>query len=201
MKSDVWTFVTLTWNKEKGLYLYINGSEPVSTIHTTSINSRENIVYDASNHITIGRSNGANYENTFAELSTNMFVLFDMYVTKHDALGIYIFYWGHSTTISTDRFINVNVENNAGIDAVLYPDKGEHLSNGYEIKAKMILELRLIEQGMQTDFPIKFHAESTDGSTTLLIDGEETFVATPTEHQTDVIVVKLTEPCKLLENI
>lgn len=197
MQSDVWTFVTLTWEKEKGLYLYINGSEPVSTIHTTSINAREQIAYDTSNHITIGRSNAGDYENTFAEVTSGIFVLFDMYVTRNDALSLYVFYWGHTTTISTDRFININVENNAGVDAILYPDKGEHFQKGYDIKAKMILELRLIEQGMQTDFPVKFRARTKEGNKPLPIDGEETFVATPSEKQTDVMVVKLTQRCKL----
>lgn len=97
-----------------------------------------------------------------------------------------------ATTISTDRFINVNVENSAGVTAFLYPDKGEHMTSGYKIQPNMILELRLIEQGMQTDFPVTFHARTEDGAV-LDLEGEETFVATPSEKPTDAFIVKITQ--------
>ena len=87
------------------------------------------------------------------------------------------------------------MENSAGVTANLYPDKGEHMTTGYKIQPNMILELRLIEQGMMTDFPVKFRAKTKDGDKPLPIDGEETFVATPSEHASDVMVVKLTQPC------
>jgi len=97
-----------------------------------------------------------------------------------------------ATTISTDRFINVNVENSAGLTAYLYPDKGEHMTTGYKIQPNMILELRLIEQGMQTDFPVTFHAKTEEGGV-LKLEGEETFVATPSERASDAFLVKITQ--------
>lgn len=99
-----------------------------------------------------------------------------------------------ATTVSTDRFINVNVENSAGLTAYLYPDKGEHMTTGYKIQPNMILELRLIEQGMQTDFPVTFHAKTEEGEM-LKLEGEETFVATPSEKPSDGFLVKITQSC------
>ena len=66
------------------------------------------------------------------------------------------------------------------------------MATGYKIQPNMILELRLIEQGMQTDFPVTFHATKEDGSP-LKLEGEETFVATPSERATDAFLVKITQ--------
>ena len=75
---------------------------------------------------------------------------------------------------------------------MLYPDKGEHMVTGYKIQPNMILELRLIEQGMQTDFPVTFHATTEEGAP-LKLEGEETFVATPSERANDAFLVKITQ--------
>ena len=101
-----------------------------------------------------------------------------------------------ATTISTDRFINVNFENKAGEEVTLYPDKGEHKVTGYSIKPRMILELRLVEQGAQTNFPVTFRAKSSTSGESLPLDGEQTYVATPSEQATQVFVVDITKPCK-----
>ena len=90
MVADQWILVTLTWSKETGLFLYFNGEEGVSTIVTTSVNN-----HDRSNRIIIGRSNAQDPANSFAEISTSIFVLFDMFVTKSEATDIYVYFWGH----------------------------------------------------------------------------------------------------------
>uniref|UniRef100_A0A7M5VBW7 Uncharacterized protein n=1 Tax=Clytia hemisphaerica TaxID=252671 RepID=A0A7M5VBW7_9CNID len=185
--ADQWVLATLTWSPQHGLFLYLNEMEHVQATVTTNVNN-----HDRSNRIMIGRSNTQDPANSFAEMTSRIFVLFDMFVTKSEATDIYVYYWGHATTISTDRFINVNVENSAGVTANLYPDKGEHMSTGYKIQPNMILELRLIEQGMQTDFPVTFRATKEDGSP-LKLEGEETFVATPSEKANDAFLVKITQ--------
>ena len=101
-----------------------------------------------------------------------------------------------ATTISTDRFINVNFENKAGEEIILYPDKGEHKNTGYSIKPRMILELRLVEQGTQTNFPVTFRAKSVVTGEFYPLDGELTFMATPSEKSTQVYVTEITRPCK-----
>lgn len=101
-----------------------------------------------------------------------------------------------ATTISTDRFININFENKAGEEITLYPDKGEHRLTGYSIKQRMILELRLVEQGAQTNFPVTFRAKSSKTGESLPLDGEQTYVATPSELSTQVFIVDITKPCK-----
>ena len=88
--SDQWILATLTWSAENGLFLYINGAEGVSTTVTTSVNN-----HDRSNRIVIGRSNAQDPANSFAEISTSIFVLFDMFVTKSEATDIYVYFWGH----------------------------------------------------------------------------------------------------------
>lgn len=67
------------------------------------------------------------------------------------------------------------------------------MSTGYKIQPNMILELRLIEQGMQTDFPVTFHATTEEGGAPLKLEGEETFVATPSERANDAFLVKITQ--------
>ena len=80
----------MTWSSESGLFLFLNGAEPVTTQVTTSVNN-----HDRSNRIVIGRSNAQDPSSTFAELSTRIFVLFDMFVTKSEATDIYVYFWGH----------------------------------------------------------------------------------------------------------
>ena len=101
------------------------------------------------------------------------------------------------TTISTDRYININFENKAGVEVALYPDKGEHKDKGYPIKPSMTLELRLVEQGAQTNFPVTFKAKNEANGETLWIDKETTYVATPTEDASIVLEATITAKCKL----
>jgi len=103
-----------------------------------------------------------------------------------------VYYWGHTTTISSDRYINVNFENKAGVDVTLFPDKGEHRAKGYPVKPSMTLELRLVEQGSQTNFPVLFSAKNSHTGEKLLIDGETTYVATPTETADPVLDAVIT---------
>lgn len=213
--------------------MYINGE---SNSKTDEIEVQEHGA-EKDPKITIGIEN-TNNADTRASLTSNIFILFDQYVTKTEASKIYVYYWGHceffvnvytcvtdltcpkfflfilylnsstlpngfvtiplATTISTDRFINVNFENKAGEDIALYPDKGEHKTNGYSIKPRMILELRLVEQGTQTNFPVTFRAKSTASGESLPLDGEQTYVATPSEKSTQVFIVDITKPCKFL---
>ena len=105
------------------------------------------------------------------------------------------FFLSTATTISADRYINVNFENKAGVDVTLFPDKGEHRVNGYPIKPSMTLELRLVEQGSQTNFPVLFSAKNSNTGETLLIEGETTYVATPTETSDPVLDAVITATC------
>ena len=105
-----------------------------------------------------------------------------------------------ATTISSDRYINVNFENKAGVDVQLYPDKGEHKEQGYPIKPSMTLELRLVEQGSQTNFPVTFRAKNVHSGEALMIDNESTYVATPTEAAEQVLEAVITAPCKFIFN-
>ena len=52
----------------------------------------------------------------------------------------------------------------------------------------MTLELRLVEQREQTDYPVLFHLQNED----MLIDNESTFVAMPTEDPTTVMEAVIT---------
>lgn len=101
-----------------------------------------------------------------------------------------------ATTISSDRYINVNFENKAGVEVTLFPDKGEHRVNGYPIKPSMTLELRLVEQGSQTNFPVTFSAKNSKTTEKLLIEGETTYVTTPTETSAPVLDAVITAICK-----
>lgn len=90
MSSNQWILVTMTWAADKGLFLYLNGTDAVQTMVTTSVNN-----HDRSNRIMIGRSNAQEPANSFAEFTSRIFVLFDMFVTKSEATDIYVYYWGH----------------------------------------------------------------------------------------------------------
>lgn len=97
-----------------------------------------------------------------------------------------------ATTVSADRYINVNFENKAGVDVALFPDKGEHRTSGYPIRPSMTLELRLVEQGSQTNFPVMFSARNSHTGEKLLIEGETTYVAIPTETSDPVLDAVIT---------
>ena len=86
----------------------------------------------------------------------------------------------------------MNFENKAGVDVTLFPDKGEHRAKGYPVKPSMTLELRLVEQGSQTNFPVLFSAKNSHTGEKLLIDGETTYVATPTETADPVLDAVIT---------
>ncbi len=103
-------------------------------------------------------------------------------------------YFVLATTISADRYININFENKAGVDLTLLPDKGEHRINGYPIKPSMTLELRLVEQGSQTNFPVTFSAENSKTKERLLIDDATTYMTMPTETADQVLDVVITAP-------
>ena len=92
----------------------------------------------------------------------------------------------------------MNFENKAGVDVILFPDKGEHRTNGYPIKPSMTLELRLVEQGSQTNFPVTFVAKNSKTDEKLLIEGETTYVATPTETSEPVLDALITAVCKYI---
>ena len=87
----------------------------------------------------------------------------------------------------------MNFENKAGIDVTLHPDKGEHRTTGYPIKPSMTLELRLVEQGSQTNFPVIFSAKNSKGEK-LLIDDATTYMTMPTETSDRVLDVVITAP-------
>lgn len=80
----------------------------------------------------------------------------------------------------------------------LYPDKGEHRTSGYPIKPSMTLELRLVEQGSQTNFPVLFSAKNSKTDEKLLIDGETTYVTTPTETSDPVLDAVITAVCEYI---
>ena len=88
--SNQWVLITMTWEKSKGLYLYLNGTDPTHTASSTSVNN-----HDRSNHIMIGRSNAQDASNTYAAFTSRIFVLFEMFVTRSEAIDIYVYYWGH----------------------------------------------------------------------------------------------------------
>ena len=84
-------FIVSTWSKEHGLTLYVNGKESAATMDTIEVQAR---TAEKSSKITVGKENTGT-PNTYAKLTSSLFVLFDQHVTITEATKIYTYYWGH----------------------------------------------------------------------------------------------------------
>ena len=78
--------------------MYINGEGVATTTEAIEVQNHNT----HNTNIAIGRENtGA--QDTMARITTNIFILFDQYVTKTEATKIYVYYWGHCE-LSLDGF-------------------------------------------------------------------------------------------------
>lgn len=81
----------ITWSKDKGLHLYINGDPAGKTTDAIEVQFHNNA---KNSKISIGRENTGK-SDSMARMTTNIFILFDQYITKTEATKVYVYYWGH----------------------------------------------------------------------------------------------------------
>ncbi|KII67588.1 Kunitz-type serine protease inhibitor IX [Thelohanellus kitauei] len=188
-----WLTLTLVWEPKNGgrVELYSNGKLIERATRSADKQGFSNLKNQT---IYIGKSSVKSGNEKFegARFSIRLLSIFDQILDKTQALYQFLYYCNHNQPINYPRYINVNFENRAGVDAMIKPDKGEHKDNGYSVNTGLMLELRLEEKGPITTYPVIFKAFDTNKHKNLLISGENSLLVMSEEDQnkvTEVIII------------
>ncbi|XP_065069333.1 putative uncharacterized protein DDB_G0282133 [Rhopilema esculentum] len=129
LEDGQWHFVLLTWSAQDGVMLFVDG--PIRSQNSQPISFQLNPVA-TSNHVMIGKCN-AEMGSTLAEFSSDLVALFDS-ITPDGK--IYLSYsFSAPSSRGNIRYVNAKFINTAEFDLIIFPDRGEHQKDGYQLEA------------------------------------------------------------------
>lgn len=195
---NAWQYVMVTWARENGLALYINGTEiarargymPQEGDHDK----------DSFTRLVVGRSAaGAPYGYT--KMVASSLVFFDTEVPAESAKDVFLYFSSNVESSSSTRFVKVRFDNKAGMQVKIIPSKGQNKNEGYTVQPHMTLDLNFEEKGQQNDIPIEFKVDNPwSTGDKLLMNGQQGSVTVvPSPNKDDIKLVTITAAFRCLQ--
>eukprot|EP00794_Sanderia_malayensis_P007739 gene7739-8579_t len=169
ISKNTWHFVLLTWSSLHGLSIFIDG--PLQGQSSQSASFQSQPIAASSNHVVIGKCNSLN-ENTFAGFSSDLVAVFDS--VSPDGKVYLSYSFSAPTTRGNIRHVNAKFINSADYDLIIFPDRGEHQSTGYQLEARSSTLLEYVLREGPLPVGMSFRLQNKKNGEQLTFQGKNT---------------------------
>nr|XP_058946642.1 uncharacterized protein LOC131774603 [Pocillopora verrucosa] len=195
---NAWQYIMVTWARENGLALYINGTEVTRARGYMPQEGEHD--KDSYTRLIVGR-NAAGTPYGYTRMVASSLAFFDAEVPAESAKDMFLYFSSNVESSSSNRFVKVRFDNKAGTQVKVIPSKGQNKNEGYTVQPHMTLDLNFEEKGQQNDIPIQFRVENPWApGDKLLVNGQQGLVTVvPSPNKDDIKLVTITAAFRCLQ--